>query len=253
MSFRVKFHHAVRQMRSLEADMDAWVATSPYTVAQHVEAKTGEHVYTAMLREEPDPRWSVRIGECLYGFRSALDHLAFELAEKFTTPMRPAVEEGSEFPIFGTRPPNVGEITKKIGGVHPDAQAIIKALQPHNRGDPAYLRDPLWILDKLGNIDKHRSLHLIVPAKRGIEIKVTKGSIGPTTYASGPVHDGAEVLRFVPIPDVDGHMDVQFKLSYFVSFSEGPPAFGEPVIATLVAIAQRIGNDVFSPLATFLR
>jgi hypothetical protein len=47
-------------------------------------------------------------------------------------------------------------------------------------------------------------------------------------------------------------MEVLFKLSYFVSFSEGPPAFGEPVIPTLEGITRRIGDDVFSPLARFL-
>jgi hypothetical protein len=31
MSFQAKFHHAMQQMKALEADMDAWIATDPYT------------------------------------------------------------------------------------------------------------------------------------------------------------------------------------------------------------------------------
>lgn len=30
MSFRVKFHQGVKQMRSLEAEVDAWIETAPY-------------------------------------------------------------------------------------------------------------------------------------------------------------------------------------------------------------------------------
>ena len=54
-------------------------------------------------------------------------------------------------------------------------------------------------------------------------------------------------------PDANGKVDVRFRIVYFVSFSEGPPAFGEPVIATLRAIMTTIQNDVFAPLARFLQ
>lgn len=253
MSFRIKHHHAVQQVRALERDMDAWVATKPYEIAHHMEAQTGEDIYTAMLREEPDPLWSVRTGECLYGFRSALDHLALELADKFTPTAPAAVVEGSEFPIFGSRAPTGAELKKRIGAIDPAAQAIIEALQPHHRGDPDYTRDPLWMLNELCNVDKHRSLNIVVVSNAGIASTVSGGSIDAMTFTKGTLHHGAEVLRVKSSPGIPGQMQMEFKFSYVVSFGDGPPAFGQPVIGTLVAIERRIANDVFSPLARFLR
>lgn len=252
MTFRVKFHRAIEQLKSLERDMDAWIATNPYTVAQHVESQTGEHVGTALLREEPLVEWPPRIGECLYNFRSALDQLAFELAERHTgSPLPAEMADRSEFPIFGRRPPTPKELADKIGGIHPDAQAIIEGLQPHLRGDPAYQHDPLWMLDRLGNLDKHRALHLVPLSQTGATTTVTGGAIEERFVAVGPIRHGTEVLRWIEIASSPG-MKVEINLPYFVSFSQGPPAFGQPVIATLVGVWDRIASDVFSPLARFL-
>ncbi len=254
MSFQAKFHHAVQQMKTLEAEMDAWIATNPYTVDVHVEAQTGERVGTAMLREQPKAQWALAVGDCLYGFRSALDHLAFELAEHHTgTPLPCEVAKNSEFPIYGLTAPDQNLITKKIGAIDPVAKAIIEALQPHQRGNPAFEKDPLWILDRLCNLDKHRTLHVVVPAKKGISLNLISGVISNIQYSSGPVDHGAEVIRFSLAPDSEGNMEMQLQLPYFVSFSEGSPAFGEPVVATLQAITTSIAQDVFGPLAAFLR
>ncbi|HSZ03977.1 MAG TPA: hypothetical protein VK778_02105 [Solirubrobacteraceae bacterium] len=254
MSFRAKFLHAVQQMKTLEAGMDAWIATEPYTVDIHVEAQTGERVGVAMLREQPNPQWALDIGDCLYGFRSSLDHLAFELAEHHTAaPLPSNIAKDTEFPIYGPMAPDQNLLTKKIGAIDPAAKAIIEALQPHHRGNPAFERDPLWILSQLCNLDKHRTLHVVVPAKKGIKLNLISGLIGNVQYASGPVNHGAEVIRFSLTPDDQGNMEVQLHLPYFVSFSEDSPAFGEPVIATLNAITGRIAQDVFGPLAVFLR
>lgn len=254
MSFRAKFHHAVQQMDALEQEMDAWIATQPYTVAQREEPQTGERIVTALVREEPPARWSLMCGDCLFNYRSALDHLAYELAERCTgSPLPDGTAQDSQFPIWGWSAPSAKSVRKRIGGIHPDGQAIIEALQPHHRGNPGFKRDPLWILDRLNNLDKHRSLHLVLPAKAGIGINVIAGSITNTYFCSGPLRHGAEVLRFTALPDSEGNAQVAFHLPYFISFTEDSPAFGEPVIRTLQSIRDRIANDVFSPLARFLR
>jgi hypothetical protein len=246
MAFREKFHRAVEHLIALERDMDAWVNSHPYTLAKHFEPKTGEGVLTALLRDDPPLEWSLRVGECLYNFRSSLDQLAFELAECYTgSPLPGKVADSSAFPIFGRVPPS-GKMEDKIGGVHPDAKTIIEGLQPHLRGNAAKLRDELWILERLCNLDKHRALHLIPLAQTGVEI-VRGGPVTERFMARGPVHHGAVVYRWT------GSMDVDFNVAYVVSFSQGSPAFGEAIIATINRIRWRIANEVFAPLAPFLQ
>jgi hypothetical protein len=56
--------------------------------------------------EPPLIQWGALIGDCLFNYRSALDHLAFDLAVAHTGyPLPEGVERRSEFPIFWRRAP----------------------------------------------------------------------------------------------------------------------------------------------------
>ncbi len=251
MSFRAKFHHAMQQTKALDAEMDAWVETEPYAVAEHIELKTGETVIAISIREQPPSRLSLGVGDCLHSLRDSLDHLALELAERYTSPLPATARDSSEFPIW-FKTPTMSQLKQKIGSVDPAAQAIIKALQPHHRTDPT--RDPLWILNRLCNIDKHQTLHLVGLSKTGIEVIPGDSTIQSINYADGALDDGAELARFLASPSPKtGKVEVQLNITSRISFSEGPPAFGAPVSQALWDIRQRIINDVFGPLAPFLR
>lgn len=237
--------------------MDAWIQAKPYTVTDNVELdarKCAKHTLTAILSESPPREWSYELGECLYNFRSSLDHLAFELAEKHTgTPLPPAMAETSEFPVFGSRPPTPQELKKKIGGVAPGARAIIERLQPHHRGNPGYETAPLWVLHRLCNIDKHRDFHLTVVSRQGFGVNLIHGSL--TDTFSAPVtlseHGAVELLRYTLCPGEDGRMEVQFGFALFVSFGEGGPVPGQPVIPVLRQISDWIATQAAAPLLPY--
>lgn len=117
---------------------------------------------------------------------SALDHLAFELTSAFTVPLTAELERDSAFPVLGDTD-KLGTLGMGPGrwsktgrsatrGMDPLAQAQIQRLQPYNRGKN-FDADPLWLLNSLNNIDKHRVLHVVGSSMDGALITVAGARI----------------------------------------------------------------------------
>src|SRR3954447_2347916 len=93
----------------------------------------------------PPPELQLLIGECVQQYRSALDHLAFQLLVANTRGRIPAkLAKRSEFPIFNSGPkfrgkfnrkgkPLAGSGWAKIEVIVADAAKVIQRLQPYHR------------------------------------------------------------------------------------------------------------------------
>ena len=245
------------------------------------------------LREEADPheagyycawidapeldlqRLALTVGDCLQCFRSALDHLAFELASAFTIPMTDDTEKSSEFPIlsdvdrhgnFGKGPDKWRDSrASKVGGMDSAAQALIEGLQPYHRGE-AYDTDPLWRLHELNRIDKHRVLHVVTRAMEGslLDLAGAKNlaSLGTADGSEWTLRSGGEIMpegralvaRWAAVPiDPAKPMHVGFKPVLGVSFAPGTPLVADtPVLEVLGEIRDHIMSAVLPPLVGFL-
>jgi hypothetical protein len=256
---------------------------------------------TETLREEPDPaeagyfcawidapdidaqRLSLLIGDCLQAFRSALDHLAFELAAKFTVPMTDPIEKDSAFPVLSGKdhvgkPISASQWKSAAGsvlrGTDPRAQTEIELLQPYHRGDD-YADDPLWKLGLLNNIDKHRVLHVAQRVVTGAMLPVNGPNLPrnmwSTNVAAIARADGqpfmleiggdiaaegrTRVARWPMLPiDPDKPMHMNFRPALDVVFDAGTPLVAEaPVLDVLREIDNHIVGRVLPPLVGFLK
>jgi hypothetical protein len=106
------------------------------------KTKAGKRLWRVhVLKEPPVVEWGALIGDCLFNFRSALDHLAYDLAVAYSGfPLDPEVEKRSEFPIFVDYPLTASKRKRMIGGVHPKAGDLIETMQPYGRKDRAALK-----------------------------------------------------------------------------------------------------------------
>jgi hypothetical protein len=92
-------------------------------------------------------------GDIVNNLRSSLDHLVYQLADAFDPNCDPRVLETISFPI-GEDLAEYKSLKRRIVKViHPDAIKLIDDLKPYKSGD-----NPLWLLNKLNNISKHRML-----------------------------------------------------------------------------------------------
>ena len=185
--------------------------------------------------EEPPAHLSPIIGEALFGYRSALDHLMWELVE---------VSDGepdryTQFPIFDT-PDDFHRGKRMQRGLSPEIAAAIEREQPFPPPGPpmpwgelpsstraqvmggmdlAHLRD-------LHNIDKHRTFNLVtgiyedvVPRhlRQAGGIQGWREFLAEIESASKGKLVAGDILARVP----RRYANVEFEFSFSVAFDEG--------------------------------
>jgi hypothetical protein len=192
-----KVARAEHHFRRLDAVITSYVERSPYVPESKGTDKGNTRMVDTYVRlHEPVPEiLPLVVGDFLHNLRSSLDHLARGLVE--TQGNRPSDNPpyATAFPIHRD-PPGRGR-AQITGGVHPRALAIVESLQPYNAPNGNSREHPLYVLNHLSNIDKHRTLHLPVVALAGAEMTFRVGREGRIMRASptspGPYHDGAHI------------------------------------------------------------
>jgi hypothetical protein len=253
-SHRLKLLRARQHLHTLNAQVASFGERNPYSFSDKFEPESGKHVSRVKILREPLPMWSVSIGDSLQGMRAALDHLAYALTLKHSgEPDRP---EDVAFPIF--RDPKLFQGSakeKRIGGIHPEAQAFIERLQPYHRTDSPD-EHVLMALHDLARWDRHRALHVTLAAVYGTTLEIhdtTDLLITETEIHTGRLEDGAPIASFRYV--VTGpNPEVNFEVSpvFGIVFDEGAPGYSRYVVETLDVIRTFIGETVFPPLETFL-
>jgi hypothetical protein len=181
-----------------------------------------------MSEEQIPPDITAILGDVLHDWRSALDHLAWQLAIKAGNDPPPA---RTEFPIFLAadefsatslqgRPKSTSGLFK-MRGLGSGDQAAIEGLQPYNAREPLF--HPLWLLQEFSILDKHR----VTPTTVAVaQFKLGRPDVKDmhvvgTEIQNGPFKDGAIVARYKveitgerPQMDVDGQPVMAVRLDY---------------------------------------
>ena len=128
---------------------------------------SGSAVDDVQIKARDPIPWSVMIGDAVTNLRSALDHIAWALADKYVAEARitlkPSDERGISFPL-GHDPANFGASRFIL----PEARPVIESFQPYNRTKRPEL-ELLGILDELSRTDKHR---LVIPIERLVRLRL---------------------------------------------------------------------------------
>jgi hypothetical protein len=149
----VKIDRAKKHLSELDAEV-ASIRGQRQTVVEKVEHDMGMHRFVDL---DIGPfNVLATAGDVVQNLRSALDHLAYQLAKVGNPEIEPS--HYLSFPVC--RSAEIYEKTKdqKLAGVRKEAIAAIDALKPYKGGN-----EKLWALHNLNNTDKHR---LILPVGR---------------------------------------------------------------------------------------
>jgi hypothetical protein len=277
-SFELKIARAQQHLQHVNEQVRIWTETTLQTLSEESDTDDPRYQCAWIDTAEIDLQLlSLRVGDSLQCLRSGLDHLALELATAFTIPMTDVVEHGSEFPIHGDvdRHGNLGAgpskwkstCATKVGGMAPNAQAAIEALQPYHRGQ-AFDQDPLWRLAVLNNIDKHRILHVTSRVMQGAALPTWNSwvnvayiglpgdEVSTITVGGDFTPEGrTQVARWAAQPrDPQQEMRVGFSPVLNVIFDPATPLVGDQsVIDVLREIQEHIQRNVLPPLVGFLK
>ena len=172
-----KVDRAEHHINTLAADIDAFLGSTVYEVLPEPGDQPDETIYRLRMHLPIPIHFSTIIGDALHNLRSALDCAAYEMARRHVGRDLTEKEElACEFPIRDD--PNKLDKFFSAGGRQAlygaQERQAIRDVQPAwlhdevaSRGveelrprEESVTYDPLWLLSRLSNIDKHRRLHL---------------------------------------------------------------------------------------------
>jgi hypothetical protein len=179
-----RLNWAQHYLEQFESKVKLWESSKPYTVSEQDDVLHGRHVRRLRIKGM-DYRIPLLLSDFIYNLRSSLDHIAWQLSVLGATYPSDKDARFIAFPIHeDTDPGSQGSFARQVKYMPSEAVEIIRDLQPYQRG-AAYRDDPLWQLNKLWNIDKHRTISM----NGGHAINVYAG---PQGYSVREFDDGTE-------------------------------------------------------------
>ncbi|MDQ6853005.1 MAG: hypothetical protein M3046_04815 [Actinomycetota bacterium] len=257
-SWWLKLKRAEKHLSDLNDYAAGFSEIWPYdtTLDVHAQEDRTDYIVRAFFRDPPDYTPAIIIGDFIHNIRSALDHIVAALTEP------PELREQSAFPIYEENIWQEGFKAQRKAfktatkGLPDYALAFVKQIQPYGRGQDA-IRDPLALLKKFSNDDKHRQL-----------IVTTRGIRQPTTtlrWPNGPIlsqsqfgdtfEDGAVVAKFpVAGPPSDTEPRVHTHGPIAIAIKGGGTAYGGDfeLPSALENILKYVWEYVILPLDTFV-
>lgn len=214
-------------------------SSKPCIIVHDFDRKRLQHTWRVEGKVDTPPQEiSLRLGDTLDNWRGVLDHLAWELV----IANNEAPSRFTAFPIcsdFDTE-----SVQRNVTGMDALVVAKIKDLQPHKGANRHSTNHLLGLLNRLGNVEKHRHFNLIAVSVDRAAFSVEEASLSEAFIHEGPIEDGT-ILAVAK-----GQVDVNFIPAFGVAFGKGGYAPGENVDELVLRIELAV-QDVLFELAWF--
>lgn len=257
MSHHEKLENARFHLGRLDEELGKFLKSDPYTLIRHEQRTPEKHAlsYTLSVKHHPSHGVSLIIGDCLYNLRSALDHLTFALAPK---PGASRNLTQVQFPIYDSVESFDEKSERRIGHLPDEIRAVFRRFQPDTGGHRLHTH-PLWLLNELGNEDKHRYLVLATGVDtdwgmghgtiiKDVLMRSTTGSVDGSAFK-----DGDEVARFeFTVIGPNPKVNLNLKATFAITLSQEGPARGAPLAETFERCFNHIRKSVFPAFKEFL-
>lgn len=217
-----KLARAREHRDALDAELSGINEGGRYRARAKFDSKVSAYLVTLDEIEAPDlVRLAAIIGDCAHNLRCTLDHIAeASVIANGGTPTRDTV-----FPVWETlnSKGNRRGPAKIRGGVNDAVLALVESLQPREydkAGDDAH-DHPLWIVDQLDTIDKHRHLNVLARVFARVQVALAKSDVALFIQMVKGTFKPGEVMAAFPFEsdqgdmDVHGHFAVQVRLADF--------------------------------------
>jgi hypothetical protein len=240
---QLKLDRAYEHIEALNSAIQGFLGRRPYELWRRFDPQISEYFVYLRVRDTPPIKWSIIIGEIVHNLRSALDHLAWQLVK--ANGNKP--DRATGFPIFSDNPfaDNASEKSlerweKMTAGMHTDDIAILKELQPYNRGNR---NSSLFILNSLSNHDKHREIHFTQNVVTNMKVEFTNQrdcELEPLVDPyRGTFENGTVVLHYRVIPTGDNpHVHVEAECTFNIAFRYPGTIVGLSVEETLILLGN---------------
>jgi hypothetical protein len=242
LNSKLKLDRAKKHIIELNNDIINYVKSKPYRVVIESDPKSPNHLWTLRVRHEVPCHFSAIIGDAIHNMRSALDLLASDLVRANNGNVKNVY-----FPFANDANSLEDAIEiRKIARAGEDVVNIIRSLKPYKGGN-----DRLRAIHDLDITDKHKAL---IPSLHHVGIKNfamsnhTGGSL-IINLRCGPIKDGMVLMSLPPANNVK--IGQYFQPSFHITFGEGQPLEGTPLLETLEDFAK-IVDEIISTFSTHI-
>lgn len=196
---------------------------------------------------ETDPfRWGLYVGDVVHNLRSALDHLAFALADK-DSPGR-GEDRATQF-VIAAGPDGFKNVRRHLKHLSAHHQEMVEQEQPYVRQPASVADHPLTYLERLSNVDKHRVIHVVQFAadlfsyRNPSPFTLTNAEIILQAIHENPLEEGAKLMT-VTLAKVDPHgpePDVEMQAVDFApTFALGPGQLIKYIVPNLTNYVESL-------------
>lgn len=222
-SAHAKIRRAREHMSALECLADRFMKSNPYQLGRRLEAQGRVHEYFFSKYTTPPDTFGLVVGDAIHNLRSALDHVAFALAQHGAEAVGATMTREQamriQFPICDDPDDFKIQIRRKrLRYVKSSYKTLIERYQPYNLNRQHPERTVPKVLADLNNRDKHRLIAVLSSVIHWPKPSLPPGIDFPKRHFP-PVlvwDAGAVVARFTfaePQPDVDMNLVPDFSLA----------------------------------------
>ena len=238
---------------ALKSEIDAWLASHPYGIYGEYEPGPPEaYVFRVRFLEPVPPSWAITLGDFAHNARSALDHLAHIVVLENNGGM----DERTQFPVVFSPWEWEGAAARGIGNASERHKRLIESFQPYHRKDlfgrmwlDPTLDDPLAVLSRMNNIDKHSVLNATPAAIQSLGWDGTPvrdiASTGDWQVPEAFLEDGGVLLRVNivsngPSPElrIKRHERIEIRIQLRTSLPASVIVYSVPLVETMDAILE---------------
>lgn len=229
---------ANKDIRKVDVAVHNFAFSKPYRIVREINAnRTQEIAKLRFVSDIPD-EVTEKTKTALQHLRSALDYLAWQVANRGGAPANP---KDVAFTICDTRklfedPSTQGKI-QKIGGA--DWLTFLNGLKPYPGGN-----DLLYALNVANNTDKHRVLRrFALRAGGSLAVKNIPVQITSMTILGGIDHALEDGMGIVAYPVVPGEQQPEVEMTANIAFGEIEAVKGQPIVVALRQFS-RVVEDI---------
>jgi hypothetical protein len=238
-----KVERAKHHLTELKTEIKLFFDTKPYVVSSKRDSQTQNLIYYVASIQETPLKIANITGDVLQNLRSALDHLAYNLATSSGT----AGNSHIYFPISDDVIKYEKSKVEKTQGMSQETINLIDSIMPYKDGNKV-----LWQLHRLNNVDKHRLLITVGSAFRSVDLGA---DMHQRMKDSFPSLDVPMISFFVKPADrmfplkigdelfiggVGDKENDKMKFAFDIAFGEVDVINGEPLIETLQSMVDEI-------------
>lgn len=242
-SGHIKIERANEHLRVFVKEARDFLDTNPYGVFSEDDIETGDLVFRALVREQPDLRLGAIAGDAIHNLRSSLDVLY-----GIVFPVR----DNSYFRFFISAEKHRAHFARHEKPSRQGAVDLYRAAEAYPGGN-----DTLWLLNSLDNENKHRTL---IPCYGGVTniVETFRDPPQPSGAVSSvsiwheppkpicPVEHGAEVHRIAAAKRGQPNVDMDPKIALSIAFGEPEVVKGKSIFLTINKMAEAVDRLVDS-------